>query len=385
MKSFAVLSLCLVLLSSLSCTKEVLVTSVSFNSTELTMNVGQKKTLQAAVLPTEATNTELTWKSSNLVVASVSDGVVTALGGGSAVISATANNGVSAECKVTVLVPVESVSFKSAVLEMGEGKTQSLDVTILPENASDKQLSWNSSNEDVAIVEKGSITAKREGKTVVTATSSNGRTASLDVYVNAIKNGQYCVDLGLSVMWATFNVGAYSRDNYGDLFAWGETETKTDFRWQTYKYCQYQPYSDLLFTKYVNSSKYGTVDSKTVLDYSDDVVAVSWGGGWRMPTAEELQELADNCSFTWVEIGETKGVLLTSKVKGYQDKSVFFPASGSNDGGYYGGKNSTGYYWSKSLSGITTDAKCAYFTSTSQKFSDFNTRYRGHAVRGVTK
>ena len=122
------------------------------------------------------------------------------------------------------------------------------------------------------------------------------------------------VDMGLSVKWATFNVGATSPEDYGDYFAWGETEPKETYSWATYKWGTSS-----------NLTKYNTTDGKTILDPEDDAAQVHWGDKWRMPTKEEIEELIDNC--TWTESTENgvKGYVVTSKHTG---NSIFFPYSG---------------------------------------------------------
>ena len=105
-----------------------------------------------------------------------------------------------------------------------------------------------------------------------------------------------CIDLGLSVKWATCNVGAIKPEEYGDYYAWGETETKDVYDWSSYKWCNGS--SDTL-TKYNPFKVQGIVDSITTLDPNDDVAHVKWGGSWRMPTASEFRELMDNCKWTW--------------------------------------------------------------------------------------
>ena len=88
-------------------------------------------------------------------------------------------------------------------------------------------------------------------------------------------DGYEYVDLGLSVKWATCNVGADSPEDYGDYFAWGETEPKSTYYWSTYKWYR-GDYDNL--TKYCTSSSYGTVDNKKQLDLSDDAARANWGG-----------------------------------------------------------------------------------------------------------
>ena len=152
------------------------------------------------------------------------------------------------------------------------------------------------------------------------------------------------VDLGLpsGLLWATCNVGADKPEDYGDYFAWGETETKITYNWSTYKWCNGSYYN---LTKYCTESEYGTVDNKTVLDPEDDAAHVNWGGGWRMPTREEMKELLDNCTWTWTTQGGKSGY----RVTGSNGSSIFLPAAGYYNGGSLSNAGSYGYYWSSSL------------------------------------
>ncbi len=103
------------------------------------------------------------------------------------------------------------------------------------------------------------------------------------------------VDLGLpsGTLWATCNVGASSPEEYGDYFAWGETEPKDYYDWSTYKWCNGS--SDTL-TKYCTYSTYGTVDNKTELDLEDDAAYVNWGPAWQMPSRVQIEELVTQCT-----------------------------------------------------------------------------------------
>ena len=95
----------------------------------------------------------------------------------------------------------------------------------------------------------------------------------------------------MSVKWATCNVGATKPEEYGDYFAWGETDPKSTYDWSTYKYCNG---SSSTLTKYNTDNSQGTVDNKTTLDLSDDAARANWGDSWRMPTDAELTELRSN-------------------------------------------------------------------------------------------
>jgi len=134
------------------------------------------------------------------------------------------------------------------------------------------------------------------------------------------------VDLGLSVKWATFNVGATRPEEYGDYFAWGETEPKTNYDWSTYKYCNG---SENALTKYCSKSDCGYngyTDTKTTLDPDDDVAQIKWGGNWRMPTNPEIIELRYNCDWEWITQNGVNGWKVTSKKD--SSRSIFLPAAG---------------------------------------------------------
>ena len=187
------------------------------------------------------------------------------------------------------------------------------------------------------------------------------------------------VDLGLSVKWATCNVGASSPEDFGGYYAWGETEEKSYYDWSTYKYCK-DSYTTM--TKYCTDSSYGSVDNKTVLTPEDDVAHVKWGGSWRMPTSGEIGELINNCSWTWTVQNGVNGYLVTSKSNG---NSIFLPAAGNrwDENVYYSGSN--GIYWSASLyEDGSNSAYYLYFYSGGRNQSNSG-RYTGFSVRPVTE
>ena len=227
-------------------------------------------------------------------------------------------------------------------------------------------ITWSSSDTDVATInENGVVTAIAEGIVIITA-SNCGKTASCIVIVK-YPDPEY-VDLGLSVKWATFNVGATAPEEYGDYFAWGETapyyevgyaqespqahwkDGKTcGYAWPSYKYCNG---SDATMTKYCNDSSYGNngfTDTKTTLDPEDDVAHVAWGGSWRMPTKDEFTELLINCTWTWTTQNGINGHQVTSKKSGYEGASIFLPAAGLRDDTNLYNIGQVGYYGSSSL------------------------------------
>lgn len=162
------------------------VTGITLSETEKTLAAGRKFTLRAAVLPENAGNKNLVWLSSNTSVASVDNGVVTAVSDGTAAITArTASGSVSASCTVTVSTPPTSISLDTEDISLAVGDTAVLHATVLPENAANKKVAWNSSAEGIVSVDtEGNIRALAEGNAVITARTEVGElTASCQVTV----------------------------------------------------------------------------------------------------------------------------------------------------------------------------------------------------------
>ena len=192
-------------------------------------------------------------------------------------------------------------------------------------------------------------------------------------------NHEY-VDLGLSVKWATCNVGASKPEEYGDYFAWGETQPKETYDWSTYKWCNGSYDTQ---TKYCTDSYYGIVDNKTQLELSDDAARANWGGSWRMPTHEEQEELRTQCTWTWTTQNGVYGYKVTSKKSGYTNKSIFLPAAGCRDDSSLSSAGSYGYYWSSSLyPDYPYGAYELYFSSDDVDWY-YDGRYYGQSVRPV--
>ena len=195
------------------------------------------------------------------------------------------------------VIAVSNIELSQTELSVTVGGSLQLSATVLPEYASNKDVKWESSNADIATVDQsGKVTAVAVGTCTVTCSATDGSGVKAECKVT-VKNdnsgtldGHDYVDLGLpsGTLWATCNVGASSPEEYGDYFAWGETEPKNDYSWSTYKYCKG---SNSTLTKYCTNSIYGTVDNKTELEPSDDAAAVNWGSEWQMPSEEQLDEL----------------------------------------------------------------------------------------------
>ena len=187
------------------------------------------------------------------------------------------------------------------------------------------------------------------------------------------------VDLGLpsGLLWATCNVGADNPEDYGDYFAWGETQPKDTYNWSTYQYCNGN-YNTL--TKYCNNSSYGYngfTDNLTTLLPEDDAAAANYGG--RMPTREEWQELYSHCTRTWTTLNGVNGRCFT----GPNGNSLFLPAAGYRWDGELYDAGFIGLYWSCSLyTNNPYDAWSFYFYSGGY-IMDSSSRSSGRSVRAV--
>ena len=188
------------------------------------------------------------------------------------------------------------------------------------------------------------------------------------------------IDLGLpsGVKWATCNIGATVPEDYGEYYAWGETEEKDDYSWSTYRWCNGT--SDTM-TKYCTSASYGTVDNKTVLEPEDDVAHVKWGGSWRMPTKAEQDELRNNCTWTWTTLNGVNGY----RVTGPNGNSIFLPAAGYRYGTGVVSRGGYGGCWSGSL--YSNNSNSAYYLSFYGSYYDWNNfnRCYGQSVRPVSE
>ncbi len=222
-----------------------------------------------------------------------------------------------------------------------------------------------------------------------------------------MENGHEYVDLGLpsGLKWATMNVGATTPEDYGDYFAWGETEPyytaghsqdspcsswktgKTGYNWASYKWCSNGEWSRMTKYTYADGQTDGiwysngifVGDNITTLELADDAAHVNWGGSWRMPTKAELDELRTNCTWTWTTQNGVGGYKVSSKTN---SNSIFLPTAGCRTGRYLDRAGSSGDYWSSSLhESYSYGAYCLFFGSS---YIDWNYgRNYGRTVRAV--
>ena len=209
------------------------------------------------------------------------------------------------------------------------------------------KCTWTRVQDTIGKDRNGYLTIQFQGYKITSNVPGSDPELVRSVASKNTKTTHEYVDLGLSIKWATCNVGADKPEENGILYAWGETEPKNILdprNWMTGKWGNVM----FGFTKYNTNSEYGTVDNKTTLDPEDDVAHVIWGGKWRMPTKQEMVELLDNCTWEWTTLNGVNGYRVTSKKQGYTNRSIFLPASGHalNLRYEYG---SRGSYWSSTI------------------------------------
>lgn len=283
---------------------------------------------------------------------------------------------------------VTGIQLSQNAIEMVVGETYQLTATILPENADVKTLVWHSNSAGVSVDETGLVTANFKGDYTVTCSTTDGTNVSVACIVTVtepVEPYEY-VDLGLpsGTLWATFNVGAENPEDYGDYFAWGETQAKEDYSWDTYQLCN-ASYDAL--TKYCSQSDYGFegfTDELTTLLPEDDAATSIWGSKWQMPTSAQQTELlsGEYTNNVWTTQNGVNGWKITSKSNG---NSIFLPAAGSRNGTNVSQAGSQGLYWSHS---IYPEESCEawYFQFSSSNSSwDFDYRNIGMSIRPVRK
>lgn len=201
------------------------------------------------------------------------------------------------------------------------------------------------------------------------------------------------VDLGLSVKWATWNLGASKPEEYGDYYQWAGLEDVTSTSiYLNFNYCPYHTGSSNRsgWTKYNTIRSYGIVDNKTVLDPDDDVAHVKLGGKWRMPTEEEWRELMNfhNCYWEWTSVNGIKGYMVWAIKTELAGNKIFLPAANYRLNDIVSGGDSFGSYWSSSLCSREPDrAYNVYFNSNKNQLGGLsgNARYLGLSVRPVSE
>mgnify|MGYP003492948088 FL=1 len=348
---------------------------ISLNKTELQLGFYETFQLVATLRPEDA-SAQISWTSSNEDVVLVSNGSTPAGDGsikpagtviaknkeGLSIVTATVGS-LSASCTVTVtsgsIVPVQSISLNKTELTLQVGQQFELIATILPGNATNKQVSWASSarSYQLSLADNGLscvIGALAECEATITVRSADNPAqlyATCKVTVTGGSSGdssEEVVDLGLpsGLKWRGWNVGASKPEEYGNYYAWAETSPKSNYSSSNYKY----PATNLgdgmiVYAKYDSTPIHG--DGKTVLEAGDDAATANLGNGWRTPTFKDFKELRENCTWTWTSLNGVKGM----QVKGPNGKTIFLPAGGWYDKTTLNNKTTYGSYWTATGSG----------------------------------
>ena len=304
--------------------------------------------LTATVSPSTASQI-VYWSSSDESVASVDyDGKVTAVGNGSATITASKGN-VTATCQVTVDAWVHVTGLSVTGTNIGTYPANSGFgvgcMVVEPANAHDKTLLWSVSDSDVASVEptpnsygQYTVRTNKPGVCVLTATTSDGGFAGtyLLTVVSAFDGQHAYVDMGNGLKIASTNVGAQNSWDHGDRFYWAGTKSQSRsyftttglFDWKNYPYFEgyMQPslYSGAIMTKYVvkMQSDPDLVDHLYMLQPKDDAATVHWGSNWITPRYEEWQDIISKCQVIETDVLGYPGAMLKSRITGAK---VFIP------------------------------------------------------------
>ena len=194
-----------------------------------------------------------------------------------------------------------------------------------------------------------------------------------------IASGMEFVDLGLSVKWATCNLGATKPEEYGKYYAWADTKGYAssephDFSLANVRYCTNtsSPTSSSSWSRYTTGG--------ATLEASDDAATANLGSSWRMPTKTEWQELYDKCTWTWTQLGSVSGYTVSA----LNGNSIFIPAAGERFQTAFKNDKFVGHYWMSQVSEIVYNARSMYFNS-SRIFDPNNTSGRvcGFTIRPV--
>ena len=310
---------------------------------------------------------------------------------------------------------VTSILLNSTNLTMEAGESKQMTATVLPEDADNKSVAWESSDESVVRTSGDQIVAMANGTAVITCRATDGSGVKAECTVTVREDlsgkdsmGREYVDLDLpgGVLWASWNVGASNPEESGKYFAWGETvgyakgETHS-FDWANYKWMAPGHGSWMYVTKYTTADgvKNGhwysgdtyvgtTVDgvnykNLTELLPEDDAATANWGTGWRMPSIREIQDLfnSDYTTSEWVTVNGVYGRKVTSKSNG---NSIFLPAAGYFEGTTLNSEGYFGDYWSRDLFlRLSYDAYSLGFGQSRVYVDDFPGRNYGRSIRAV--
>ena len=173
------------------------------------------------------------------------------------------------------------------------------------------------------------------------------------------------IDLGLSVKWATCNIGAASPEDFGEYFAWGEVAPKN------------------VYTR-GNSKTYGKAMNCISANATYDAARANWGDGWRVPTKDEMQELKANCTWRWTTVNGVNGYKVSSKKN---NNFIFLPAGGYRSDSYLKKSNDFCFYWTSTPRYEEYRQYNAYYlnNNSGSPYIDDSNRYYGLCIRPVKR
>ena len=368
---FYIIAAMLLIVVTIGCKKDKDVTHVTLDKKEITINVGESAILEATVHPGDATNKAVSWKSSDEAVAKVVNGTISAQQGGRATITVTTEDGgYTATCVVTVIhiENVTGVTLDKTHILLPINGTATLTAAIVPNNATNKTVSWASSNSDVATVTDGLVYAKAVGTATITVTTEDGNyTATCAVTVDSEKGIEIA-----GIKWATRNVGApgtfaATPEDAGMFYQWSR-----NVGWSA---------TDPLTNSDGGTTWDGTYPDGNSWEKANDPCP----SGWRLPKNIELHHLATTAS-QWTTLNDVDG-----RRFGSLDNSIFLPAAGYRgyltgglvlDNDYY-----LGAYWSTELVGSASPTRARFlgFTSTRVNLISGEHRMSGLNIRCVAE
>ena len=405
--------------------KVYLVENVSLDRTSVELTEGEEITLTATVKPDNAANKSVTWSSSNPYVAEVVDGKVSALTPGTSTITVkTEDGGKTATCEIIVhakVYPVENVSLDRTSVDLTEGEEITLTATVKPDNATNKSVTWSSSDPSVAEVVDGKVAALAPGSVTITVKTDDGgmaATCAIKIWAKAEATSDYIDEYGINhgrgiviggVVWAPVNCGYHATDyQYGKLYQWGrrygqgyagklyvEPGKSTDYSDASVPTIEEGGVSIITGNHKNNENVFykGTSESNYDWLYPQDDTLWNSGSesepvktdydpcpeGWRVPTAAELNNLGLNYSSSTTYDGQN-GFWFSGSVSYSESVSrVFFPAAGYLTGGVAIFRGRDGFYWSSRTYRNDADA----FDIFSKWTGSGNNREMGFSVRCV--
>ena len=276
------------------------------------------------------------------------------------------NNGEKLAGKATITMPLDGMPTATMTSDASEEITLTCD-TPVPLGATTEEstsfwfvippVSFTKGFTITIIESEGKVFEKSTSRSVSIERNMLSKMSPIEAHFIPV---QEAVDMGLSVKWASFNLGASKPEESGDYFAWGETEPYyssqnpftwkpgkgAGYSWSSYKWCMG---ADKTLIKYCPDSSFGYegfTDGNTVLQPEDDAASIALGGFWRTPTAAEWTELSENCSWSWTNVNGVYGRKVTSRITG---NSIFLPAAGQFVSDSISSAGNQGHYWSSSL------------------------------------